>query len=159
MSGHGNSNGGLKRLNRIDEVCDEFERRWNKDHNLRAESFVHSRSDMRECPIELVLLEIDLRYDDGELIHRAEYFDRFPDHIQSIKQAFSRFANVDSRQAVTVSQGPQTRKTETPYDPNAEDDFPDRLGTYEIAELIGAGSFGVVYRAVDLQTQQNAFFS
>ncbi|MEN1679719.1 MAG: serine/threonine-protein kinase [Planctomycetota bacterium] len=119
-------------LERIDDACAEFERKWRADESPSVESALTVVSDPRERQVlltELVVLDIDYRRRRGESPEREEYLDRFPDCSQAIDDALA-----------------ETRRT-GPFQPPTLDRLAELFPSLEITELVGAGGMGAVYKA------------
>lgn len=78
-------------IQRIDQVCLEFETEWKAGRHPRIESF------LADCPpqehslllSELLGLELEYRNQRGDTIAVADYVDLFPDHRDTIAQHIS----------------------------------------------------------------------
>ena len=120
-------------LERIDDACAEFERKWQSDEPPSVESALTVAANPLERDVlltELVVLDIDYRRRRGESPNKQEYLDRFPDCSQAINDALVHApARAGAFQPPTLG-----RVTEL---------FP----ALEIIELIGAGGMGAVYKA------------
>ncbi len=120
-------------LERIDDLCAEFERKWQADGELTIESMlsgVISPIEREVLLAELIALDVDYRRRRGETPTKQEYLDRFPDASESIGNAL----NDDARETGLFQPPTVGRLAEL---------FP----ALEIIELIGAGGMGAVYKA------------
>ena len=120
-------------LQRIDDLCADFERRWQSDEPPTIESVLagHVSPSEREVLLaELIVLDVDYRRRRGDTPTKQEYLDRFPEDSNAIDDALS---ESDKRTGVFV---PPTLERLTEL-------FP----ALEIIELIGAGGMGAVYKA------------
>jgi eukaryotic-like serine/threonine-protein kinase len=120
-------------LERIDDLCAEFEQKWQTNAPLSIESvLVGEVSPIERDALlaELVVLEVDYRRRRGETPTEQEYLDRFPEDAIGIRDAF----NVG---------GKPTAAFEPPNVERLAELFP----SLQIIELIGTGGMGAVYKA------------
>ena len=120
-------------LERIDDLCAEFEKKWQANEPLSIESIAAEESDPieREALLaELIVLDVDYRRRRGDTPTEQEYVDRFPDDISVIHDAFN--ATVEKKGA---------------FEPPTIAQLTERFPSLEIMELIGAGGMGAVYKA------------
>ena len=120
-------------LERIDEACAEFERKWRANDAPSVESALTVASDPLERGVlltELVVLDVDYRRRRGESPGKQEYLDRFPDCSEAINDA--------------LGEPPQQAGA---FQPPAIDRLAELFPSLEIIELIGAGGMGAVYKA------------
>lgn len=120
-------------LERIDDLCADFERRWQSGELPTIESVLSGNVSPDERDVllaELVVLDIDYRRRRGEAPTRQEYLDRFPEDANAINDALN-------------ESGKRTGVFEPPTVGRLAELFP----ALEIIELIGAGGMGAVYRA------------
>ncbi len=123
----------IEALERIDDVCADFERRWQSDQPPTIESVVSGEFSEVEREVllaELVVLDVDYRRRRGETPSKQEYLERFPENNKVIDDAL----DDDPKRAGAFEPPSVARLTEL---------FPK----LEIIELIGAGGMGAVYKA------------
>lgn len=162
----------------VDRVCLAFETAWRVDTMYRIEAFVHSIADhLDDFPdndqrkqitqhvlAELICLEMDLRYADRQEFQRPEYYRRFPEFTSVIDESFERILQLDSERRMkerdpgsslaTANWGsappahPLKRQSNRPHrvPPNK---LSKQLGPFREITRVGAGGFGIVYRAWD----------
>ena len=77
-------------LQRIDTVCDEFERAWNERSSPKIEVFLDQRQDLPRSLLlfELISLERSLRHRAGESPEIDEYVMRFPGDKSTVELAW-----------------------------------------------------------------------
>lgn len=110
-------------------------------------------SDRDELVKELIFLELDLRYAQQSQIDRAEYEKRFPKYLDAVGQAVDRLMNLP--------------KDTQPYEPavaeSATNDvlttagvkpLPESVGRFQEVTYVGKGSFGIVCRALDVESNE-----
>ncbi len=120
-------------LERIDDLCADFERKWQSDEPQAIESWLSGDTSPIERDVllaELIVLDIDYRRRRGETPTKKEYLDRFPEGSIAINDAL----NEGNKQSGEFEPPPVGRLAEL---------FP----SLEIIELIGAGGMGAVYKA------------
>lgn len=120
-------------LERIDDLCAEFERKWQSNEPTTIESMLAGEvtAEARDVLLaELIVLDVDYRRRRGETPTRQEFLDRFPGDSNAINDALSEGAK-------------QTRAFEPPTVDRLAKIFP----ALHIDGLIGAGGMGAVYKA------------
>ena len=123
----------IRDLERIDDLCAEFEQRWQDNAPVSIESVIQAESEphAREALLaELIALEVDYRRRRGESPERQEYRERFAADAPIVEAAFG--ASEEQKSAFELPSPQQLAEL-----------FP----ALEIIELVGAGGMGAVYRA------------
>ncbi|HIE97037.1 MAG TPA: serine/threonine protein kinase [Fuerstia sp.] len=120
-------------MERIDDLCAEFERQWRTSEAPSIESVLPgdmSPTERDALLAELIVLDIDYRRRRGETPTEREYTDRFPENTKAISDAL----NEGERRAAAF---------EPPTTARLAKIFP----ALQIIEFIGAGGMGAVYKA------------
>ncbi len=120
-------------LERIDDLCADFERKWQSEKRPTIESVVFEDVPPNERDVllaELVVLDIDYRRRRGESPAMQEYVDRFPEYSKAINDAFN-----------------EGQKSTGAFVPPTVGRLAELFPSLEIIELIGAGGMGAVYKA------------
>ncbi len=120
-------------LERIDDLCAEFERRWQSNNPQSIESAIAAElsDDERELLLsELLVLEVDYRRRRQDSPTAEDYLDRFPQHENLI------------RDALGINDGKGRG-----FEPPTISEISQRFPMLEILSLLGAGGMGAVYKA------------
>ncbi|MEQ9407587.1 MAG: serine/threonine-protein kinase [Fuerstiella sp.] len=120
-------------LERIDDLCAEFERKWQSNDPLTIESVLADITSPIERDVllaELIVLDFDYRQRRGERIPKQEYLDRFPESSSVINDALN-----------------ENKKRAGVFEPPTVGRLAELFPSLEIIELIGAGGMGAVYKA------------
>src|SRR5262249_55451118 len=128
-------------LHRIDEVCDRFEDVWKTGQRPRIEEFLADVPEP-ERPLllrELLLLELEYRYQGGETLVLEDYAGRFPEYADFVcviitKQQAGEHSQETASFECQASTGPQGKRQK-------EMDQPERLGRYRVTGKLGEGGF------------------
>jgi serine/threonine protein kinase/formylglycine-generating enzyme required for sulfatase activity len=132
-------------LLKVDEICDDFETRWQVDRGLTIEKFQEFYPDVFQAATlgELIHQEIDLRFSAALEIDRAEYERRFP-HLQSfIEEAFLRIEKLAEKQDF------REEDFELWQPEFKEPTEGTVIGDFRVLDCIGQGGFGKVFRAIN----------
>ncbi|MGB7346327.1 MAG: serine/threonine-protein kinase [Pirellulaceae bacterium] len=120
-------------LERIDDLCAQFERKWQANDPPAIESVLagqHSLVGREVLLAELVALDFDYRQRRGETPTAQDYVQQFPDDAKAIQDALNAG---DNRKAA--------------FQPPSVDKLSELFPELQIIELIGAGGMGAVYKA------------
>lgn len=120
----------IKSLERIDDLCAEFERKWVAGDQPSIESAIEGESERDVLLAELIVLDVDYRRRLGETPSEDEYLDRFPNDADVVKESLKE--HVKPRGA---------------FEPPTVEELAKLFPTMKIDELVGAGGMGAVYKA------------
>jgi serine/threonine protein kinase len=120
-------------LERIDDLCADFERQWRTNEPPSIESVLARDVSPVERDVllaELIVLDIDYRRRRGETPTAREYVDRFPENAKAISDALK---EGDKRAAA--------------FEPPTIARLAELFPALQIIEFIGAGGMAAVYKA------------
>ncbi|MEW4528361.1 serine/threonine-protein kinase [Maioricimonas sp. JC845] len=120
-------------LERIDDLCADFERQWQTGDPPAIESVLTGElapSERDALLAELIVLDVDYRRRRGETPTQQEYLDRFPDDVDVVNDAFG-----------------EGGKRAAGFEPPTVGRLAELFPGLQIIELIGAGGMGAVYKA------------
>lgn len=120
-------------LEHIDDLCADFERRWQANEEPTIESVLTDNLSAIERDVllaELIVLDADYRRRRGEAPIAQQYLDRFPESSSVIRDALG--------EGVSATGG---------FQPPTVGRLAELFPALEIMELIGAGGMGAVYKA------------
>lgn len=123
----------ISALEKIDDLCADFERKWQSDEPATIESVISADVTPIERDVllaELIVLDIDYRRRRGETPNKQEYLERFPEGSQAINDALN-----------------EGDKRTGAFEPPTVGRLAELFPSLEIIELIGAGGMGAVYKA------------
>jgi serine/threonine protein kinase/formylglycine-generating enzyme required for sulfatase activity len=140
----------LSLLLRVDEVCNRFETAWKADQRPQIEDYLAATPEPERTALLRELLALDLAYrrQVDEKPTPEPYLRRFPGHAELVAAAFGRIAPA-AKQLDELDSPGREAATASQTGAGGEQDPPLRLGRYRVTAKLGAGSFGIVYRACD----------
>ncbi|MGI9443870.1 MAG: serine/threonine protein kinase [Rubripirellula sp.] len=123
----------IETLERIDDLCADFEQKWQANQPVTIESVVALEKSVSERDVllaELIALDNDYRRRRGETPALQEYLERFPESPQAVNDA------IDDGQ-----------KNTSGFEPPTIDRLAELFPALEIIELVGTGGMAAVYKA------------
>lgn len=123
----------IETLERIDDLCADFEQKWQANQPVTIESVVALEKSTAERDVllaELIALDNDYRRRRGETPALQEYLERFPESPQAVNDA------IDDGQ-----------KNTSGFEPPTIDRLAELFPALEIIELVGTGGMAAVYKA------------
>ena len=124
-------------LERIDDLCANFERAWRSGERPHIQSLVPQDIATAERDVllaELIFLDIDYRRRRGEIPTKQDYLEQLQESSPAIQDAIEEALHEGGKRAGGFAPPSVARLSEC---------FP----ALEIIELIGAGGMGAVYKA------------
>jgi len=138
-------------LDWIDDVADRFEATWHERASIR--DFLRGADAANELPllVELIKVDLECRWRGGETRRLETYFEEFP-ALAGVDQAI-RDSLIRHASRVAQKSGSQQSGSQQAGSPQVDENqaHPKILGKFEVIEVVGAGSFGRVYRARDVE--------
>ncbi|MBN2473961.1 MAG: SUMF1/EgtB/PvdO family nonheme iron enzyme [Pirellulales bacterium] len=136
-------------LEQIDRLCDRFETMWKSGERPRIEAFLTDVSEQGRPVLlhDLLLLELDYRRRRGETPEPSEYQSRFADAGDLIEQVF---AEATPRGSTTETTDWRAAASGGPAAVEMREPAPgEKVGRYELREMLGKGGFGMVFLGHD----------
>ncbi|MBS0264792.1 MAG: serine/threonine protein kinase [Planctomycetes bacterium] len=143
---------------RVDQLCTAFELAWKSGKRGPIEEWL-PRVPAAERPRllhELILVEVELRRAMGDSPQAVEYQQRFPEHVEVVKDAFDatpplRPTDPSTTATVIAEIGQDTSAGDfsTAGLVDKSEPLPEAIGRYPIRRVLGNGAFGRVYLGVD----------
>lgn len=131
----------LSAADQIDIVCDRYEDEWCCDQIPNVNNFLeYCDPALQESLLEeLLLVDRELRSTAGLPVSRADYLARYPEHSTV----------VNSLNFSTIADQPLQQRTLISYLAG------DRFAHFELIELLGQGSSGIVWKAFDIKLRRH----
>lgn len=155
-------------LDVIDAGCTELEESWRQGSPRPIEEFCHQvEPSLRSMfLVELIAVEVEIRWYRGESPHADEYLSRFPSSVEEVDKAFQLAASDDAPDSPTQTErhsdwfqnqngqsdaqnGGVAARSETTSLQSGDGQLPPQFGRYRLQWPIGSGSMGRVYLAYD----------
>src|SRR5262249_52925980 len=133
-----------------DEVSDRFKSDWEAGQRPRIEDYLGDGGEPERPLLLRKLLRIELQYrrQSGDTLGMEGYLRRFAAWAEVVHEAFSEESvGLPPRSGETDAPQPSVALGAKPAAEEAEP--PIRPGRYQITLKLGAGAFGVVYKAYD----------
>jgi len=148
----------------IREACDTLDRCIRRGESRRVEDLLASHSDERPAPellLELIYTEFVARHEVGLNPDPDEYYARFPELVEDLRELFfvHRIVHAEDGVPEGISDSETGPLDETAASDRREpiaEDAPvlAMLGRYALLEVIGEGATAKVYKARDTQLKR-----
>lgn len=136
-------------LQLVNAASEKFEASLASEAKTLIEDYLTDAPD-RICDAlfgELLALELELRWSDGQPPPRADYETRFPERLKTIAGVFRRVIDECPTTSIADRSHASPDRHRRIKMPDAA--IPTQIGRYRVEGILGKGGFGLVYRAHD----------
>jgi hypothetical protein len=136
----------------VEAAYQRFESAWRAGQRPPIEDHLGGLPELARTALlpELLELELSCRRRAGEAVRQEEYLRRFPEHAALIGSIFREKCGERAAVAAAERASAASSVATGPGGPRGEDNaLPPHLGRYRVTARLGAGAFGVVYKAHD----------
>lgn len=118
-----------------------FEEAWKAGQQPNLDDFLPAEGPHRLAVLEeLIATDLEYRFHRGQMLPLEAYLARYPE-LAAVPEAVASLRGVEAELAAIVQTAPMAIAAASPGN--------SRLGRFELREIVGRGSCGVVYRAWD----------
>lgn len=98
---------------RIDEICDAFEQVWKSNERPSIVKYLKGFDGQHRLDLlrEMLLLDIDYRYQRGEDVNQSDYETEIPEVTKIFSELIAEIVNRDTRQKILKTDSQDTATT------------------------------------------------
>ena len=137
----------------LELAATDIEWRWRSGQAAAVEDYLAQFPELSHEPeaiVQLAVCEYCARKRAGRAIDPTEFLRRFPQAAQQLRTALDEATRLGTADPPSAA-GHAEASRSTPDGDGGAAPMPQRVGHYELVRVLGGGSFGTVYEAVDVE--------